>query len=125
MATRSIIGKINSDGSVTAVYCHWDGYKEEVGNKLLEFYNSTEKVDQLLTLGSLSSLGSTLQDTVAYHRDRGEDWDTCKPKTYPSRDGMLRNEYVYLWDGTQWLWSSLSLDPYSLSPRYVDWAPLR
>ena len=26
MATRSAIGYINIDGTVTGTYCHWDGY---------------------------------------------------------------------------------------------------
>jgi len=28
MATRSNIGIVNEDGSVTGIYCHWDGYPE-------------------------------------------------------------------------------------------------
>ncbi len=28
MATRSNIGIVNDNGSVTGIYCHWDGYPE-------------------------------------------------------------------------------------------------
>lgn len=27
MATRSNIGIVNQDGSITGIYCHWDGNK--------------------------------------------------------------------------------------------------
>ena len=38
MATRSFIGKLNHDGSITVVYCHWDGYPEGVGETLVKHY---------------------------------------------------------------------------------------
>ena len=57
MATRSAIGMQNRDGSVTAVYCHYDGYPEHNGAILLEHYGRV-KTQQLLALGDLSSLGS-------------------------------------------------------------------
>ncbi len=35
MATRSNIGIVNEDGSITGIYCHYDGYPEYVGKMLL------------------------------------------------------------------------------------------
>jgi hypothetical protein len=60
MATRSTIGVLNTDGSVTAVYCHWDGYPEHNGKVLMENYTTEEKVRELIGLGSISSLGSKI-----------------------------------------------------------------
>jgi hypothetical protein len=57
MATRSTIGVLNTDGSVTAVYCHWDGYPEHNGKILNENYTTEEKVRELIGFGSISSLG--------------------------------------------------------------------
>ena len=56
MATRSKIAIENADGTVTAVYCHWDGYPEGNGMILAEHYRHREKVQQLIDLGSISSL---------------------------------------------------------------------
>jgi hypothetical protein len=56
MGTRSTIGVLNTDGSVTAVYCHWDGYPEHNGKILMENYITEEKVRELIDLGSISSL---------------------------------------------------------------------
>ena len=60
MATRSTIGILNTDGSVTAVYCHWDGYPEHNGKILIENYTTEEKVRELIGLGSISSLGAKI-----------------------------------------------------------------
>ena len=54
MATRSTIGVLNTDGSVTAVYCHWDGYPEHNGKILIENYTTEEKVRELISFGSIS-----------------------------------------------------------------------
>ena len=60
MATRSNIGIVNEDGSVTGIYCHWDGYPEHNGKLLLKYYNTTGIVYELMDLGDLSSLNENL-----------------------------------------------------------------
>ena len=88
MATRSRIGIQKEDGSVTSIYCHWDGYPDHNGKLLLSNYTEREKVEELIALGSISSLRANVAPdsdhsfekpqedvTVAYHRDRGEDLD--------------------------------------------------
>lgn len=56
MATRSNIGILNEDGTVTAIYCHWDGYPEGVGLTLVNHYQDEDRVRELLSLGSISYL---------------------------------------------------------------------
>ena len=73
MATRSRIAIENQDGSVTSVYCHWDGHIETNGVILNNNYNTKDKVEELIALGDLSALHRTIDKTVAYHRDRDED----------------------------------------------------
>jgi hypothetical protein len=88
MATRSRIGIENEDGTVSSIYCHWDGYPSNNGKILSTHYTDRDKVNELIALGSISSLKQNVapdsdhsfekpQDdvTVAYHRDRGEDLD--------------------------------------------------
>lgn len=70
MGTRSNIGMVHEDGSVTMNYCHWDGYPSHNGKILLENYTTTEKVRKLLALGDLSILGESTETCIAYHRDR-------------------------------------------------------
>jgi hypothetical protein len=86
MATRSRIGIENEDGTVSSVYCHWDGYPSHNGDLLVKHYSDRENVEALISLGSISSLRKNLVNTsgthsfespqedvtIAYHRDRGE-----------------------------------------------------
>lgn len=112
MATRSRIALELSDGSIKSVYCHWDGYPKNNGRILQENYQSLEKVEKLIGLGTLSYLAEELEApdgashsfespisgvTVAYHRDRGEDYDP--PRKNTSRSEFIKSdveEYGYL-----------------------------
>ena len=74
MSTRSFIGAIdNKDSSntrVVGVYCHYDGYPDHHRPILKNNYATEKDVYDLISLGDISSLDSTLAITVAYHRDR-------------------------------------------------------
>lgn len=56
MATRSRIGIENEDGTVSSVYCHWDGYPSNNGRILVAHYTDREKVKELISLGAISAL---------------------------------------------------------------------
>ena len=116
MATRSNIAYKTAEGKIRSVYCHWDGYVANNGKILLENYTDIEKIEALVALGSISSLGAELgeqQDfdnrdtqkdewTLAYHRDRGEQLVVNEYDDIPSWiDDM--EEYAYLWNGKEWL----------------------
>ena len=108
MSTRGAIGMRQPDGTVRAVYVHHDAYVVGVGAILGGWYGTPELVKGLLDLGDLSSLGTTLADTVAYHRDRGEDMRVARH--YRDIDAYRRNgrrdlgaDYLYLFDGRHWL----------------------
>jgi hypothetical protein len=122
MATRSNIAIKNTDGTIRSIYCHWDGYPAHNGEMLRRYYNTTDKINQLIDLGSVSSLRPELGEkhpfdrnyeepelegmydnwTLAYHRDRGEDLriDTFQDAVEYVDAG---EEYMYLWDGQNWL----------------------
>ncbi len=89
MGTRSTIAIQNEDGTVTGIYCHWDGYLSHNGRILQDHYTTEAQVRELIALGDISSLGAnigeqhnfnapdpaeTLAETrcTAYARDRGE-----------------------------------------------------
>lgn len=56
MSTRSYIGELYKDGSVLFVYCHFDGYPEHRLPILNKYYDTHEKVQELLALGRISVL---------------------------------------------------------------------
>jgi len=117
MSTNSTIAVQHKDGSVSQVYCHWDGYVSWNGKMLLEHYNSLLAAEKLVALGDISSLnrsiaggvGHTFNDpikgeTVFYGRDRND------PNTAPSVFATLSDyyskfdgqEYNYLFRNGEW-----------------------
>jgi hypothetical protein len=89
MATRSRIGMELENGTIKSIYCHWDGYPSHNGRILLDHYQDVEKVKALIELGDISSLNKEVSTdaphsfdkpcdgvTVAYHRDRGEPFNS-------------------------------------------------
>ena len=120
MATRSNIGYVLPNGNARMVYAHWDGYIACNGRILHENYQQARKIAQLIELGDISSLGAEIgrqhsfdaRDgeenwTTFYGRDRGE---TGIAPVEVAVDDMLQNEYAYLWNGTEWLVSSVHLE---------------
>lgn len=90
MSTRSHIGIENSDGTVTYVYCHWDGYPTGVGAEIVDL--NRLKARQLIAGGDMSTPGE-------YYKARGEDWEHVKPKTAKSVAAYLQEaneDYTYL-----------------------------
>lgn len=73
MSTRSKIAIRRKDGSFQGIYCHFDGYLNYTGEILDKFYDTTEKVEKLISLGNLAKLGFKPADCFAYCRDGGED----------------------------------------------------
>ena len=98
MATRSNIAMKTTTGKIVSVYCHWDGYVANNGKILLENYTDIDKIEALVALGSISSLG----EQVGYSRDRGEKLSIQEYASIPDWiDDM--EEYAYLWNGQEWL----------------------
>lgn len=64
MATRSTIALEFADGTVGQIYCHWDGYLEHNGAILQKHYSDPFKLQRLIDLGDLSSLGPEIGE---YH----------------------------------------------------------
>lgn len=107
MATRSIIGQVQEDASIKAIYCHWDGYLEGVGQTLADHYSDPAKVTELINLGDLSSLLPDTISSIAYGRNKGEtDTEAKEFKTveeliqYGNEAGA---EFIYLFgDAEGW-----------------------
>ena len=101
MGTRSRIGVMHGD-KLKSVYCHWDGYLSHNGKILQNHYDSA-KANHLVSLGNLSSLGTTIGEKhdfdtrtdccTFYGRDRGESGvDFTVDQSY---DEFLSKDYDY------------------------------
>jgi len=108
MATRSSIAVENLDGSVSVVYCHFDGYLSNNGRILQEHYTDRTKVASLMQLGDLSSLDKNIgnsdgkkrskDECVFYGRDYNESDTECRIyETYDDYiNGPENQEFNYI-----------------------------
>ena len=125
MATRSNIAIVNQDGSITGIYCHWDGYPEYVGKMLLNHYNNVGIINELLNLGNLSNLDKNVNPTeshtfdkpqdgvcVAYGRERGEkDQEAIVFEDLGEfEDGASNSwaDYQYLFEDGKWSYRNVN-----------------
>ena len=118
MGTRSAIGIKHGD-VIKAVYCHYDGYLEYVGRTLLLYYQDSVKVNRLISMGDMSTLGAAIGNKHAfnnrsnyidegsaeqctfYGRERWEDnvgfWTFQKEQDFVDNFNA-GEEYFYLYD---------------------------
>ena len=129
MATRSRIGIQLSDDSILSVYCHWDGYPEFNGVKLIEHFNSYDKASELIDGGDISALwtnvgwnNETLEQTgPLYYSSRGEDLaprldsDLCE---YLLPAGA--EEYHYLFTNGKWVCYNMNQFDDSKLPEVIE-----
>ena len=127
MSTRSSISKVNEDGTITGIYCHFDGYLSGNGDLLLNHYKDSEKVNKLVSLGDISSLNEEVDPpkdvehsytkphkgvTVAYGRDRGE--TGVEPTVSKNSEDYAKKwsdswcEYFYQFRNNKWYWGKNS-----------------
>ena len=126
MATRSAIGIKHGD-RIKAVYCHYDGYLEQVGRALYTHYQSSVKVNKLISMGDMSCIGADvgekhvfnerseyMPDGIAtectfYGRDRGE--EGVEHKSFATETDFIDYyngcgcEFYYLYDHGVWYYS--------------------
>lgn len=131
MGTRSFIAHQTESG-ITGIYCHWDGYLSHNGKLLRCYYRYPEKVAQLIALGDISSLAPEIGEkhdflnrpedqTTFFHRDRGEDWETCKPRHFATLDALLQAaancgcEFLYLFNGRNWQYAERGAQYFGMS----------
>lgn len=100
MGTRSRIGLALGPDQIVSVYCHYDGYIQHNGRKLVEHYNTESAVEELIDGGDMSSLHSTHmwesapmkqilhhadgRQTTDYVRDADQNWVYSPAKAEPS-----------------------------------------
>jgi hypothetical protein len=118
MGTRSRIGLQLANESILSVYCHWDGYPEFNGVKLVEYHNSFQKAAALVDGGDISALHTNLgwdrevlpETGPLYYADRG---DVSEPRLDADLAEYLSDgeEYAYLFANDEWVCYDLHNGP--------------
>lgn len=115
MGTRSFVG-VQVGDVIRAVYVHFDGYLDGVGQDL-QVYTTQQEVEDLISHGDRSSLDS------GYYRDRGD--TDVDPSEHGSFDEFFEacdgswGEYYYLFRDGVWYCGTT----YSSSPLYRKLVP--
>jgi hypothetical protein len=105
MGTRSRIGLVLDTDHIVSVYCHYDGYIQHNGRKLVELFNTQDLVEDLINGGDMSCL-----DTI-------HTWETAPLKqTIIREDGTQCVDYPRDNDGN-WIYSPVKSES---SPQYYS-----
>lgn len=129
MSTNSRIGIQRENGEIESIYCHWSGFPEWVGRVLQDHYASEKRVNELMALGNLSSLGPMIGKVhdfddnsydniwcMAYGRDRGDtkNYQALKHTDFSDFVGY-REQYTYLFKDGKWY-----MVVFDVKPKLVD-----
>ena len=142
-----MIGKLEEGGRVRAVYCHWGGSPDMANNGgiLALHWDDPAKLDQLLDMGSLSSLGEEFGefhpwndydhlDWCSFHQ---RDWrrgpEGYEALTFPTDRHYISTargmtcEYAYMWTPDRgWLFVTIPQNAWPLPEEIerVEWQNL-
>ena len=106
MATRANIMITSDWKNFASAYCHWDGGLWYVGELLNEHYNDTDTILDLVSLGAMSSLKETVEDTA---NDGGNVYaNESSPFEMKTEENVFipncGEEFLYVWDTKQEMW---------------------
>ena len=106
MGTHAMIGICNEDGSVTASYCHYDGYVEGVGRTLVEHYDTQYDAEIVAKGGYMSALYDDYLTTrqEAVHNEGSITFESVDHYFKEAGD-YAGADYLYLWDGDAWFFT--------------------
>lgn len=116
MATNAHIGYIEND-KITYTYLHYDGYPSHTGKILYEEYNNIDKIKELVNLGYLESIDTN--EVIAFHRNKGHDFDHVKPETTSELNKFTTSEFNYLFNVKTEKWTFYTnLGSFNLETEY-------
>ena len=130
MSTNSLIGIMDNDSLLNcrAIYCHWNGYPENVGAILNGHYKDLEKVEELLKLGTLVSLSENISSCDTF----GEK-ERINKHNFAVPNGVVEYwatvEWVYLFNPNTLKWHTYKVvgigeEEKTIEERFIDYAPL-
>ncbi len=104
MATSSMIGYLNADGTVVASYCAYDGYLSGIGYELTTYFKTEAKAAVLAVSGDMKSI-----DNGKVTRISGGD----RANTFNSIQEFVSHalnenqwDYVYLFANKKWYYQT-------------------
>jgi hypothetical protein len=114
MATRALLGSIQTDAAgnqvLTSTYNHYDGYPENLGAGLNNFYDQTDAAIKISNQGYISYLDPETGEIEAKHKEPADknilpdSYEDAMREVYSIADSYGA-DYVYLYDfdNMEWL----------------------
>ena len=113
MATRALLGSIQTDAAgnqvLTSTYNHYDGYPENLGVGLNNFYDQTDAAIKISNQGYISYLDPETGEIDAKHKEPAD--KTVLPDSYEDAMREIYSiadsygaDYVYLYDFDDMEW---------------------
>lgn len=115
MGTNATLVVQLADGNYKVSSVNYDGYPSYALRMLREHYNDYDKAVELINLGALSILAESIEcpeghcfntpvdgHTIAYGRDRGEDWHLVKPRILSFLPKKIGTDYRYVFKDGEW-----------------------
>lgn len=119
MSTRSYIIQEQNE-KFTGIYCHWDGYIAHNGKILLEHYSNHKALTKIMSKGDMSVLDEQ-PEQCRHYIGMGRELENVQTIEAESIDELVSIaensgcEYIYHFDGEQWLYANRGLQYFGMS----------
>ncbi len=108
MSTRATIGIKQSNGTITCIYCWYDGYPKYTGHILAKYYDTPEKIETLMKGGHIGTIKPTpeLCTHMSWHGDKTPNNRQAQIyqdiEHYKRRILQINFDYGYLFEDGKW-----------------------
>jgi len=113
MATRALIGYLDTDGGVlTTTYNHYDGYPSNLGKALNKFYNTPEKAKEIANKGYVSYIDPETGEIEAANK-QAPGKVKLSTNFLDAMDEIAEEidsyggDYGYIWDNSKGEWITI------------------
>ena len=124
MATRALIGYLNSDNTITTTYNHYDGYPENLGVALDRHYDTDETAKEIANLGYVSFIEPLNGDIEANNQDRpitvGDEDLISSLQYFKEEAGNVDYAYLYVPGLGEWVSSKTSIKMELFVDTFID-----
>jgi hypothetical protein len=124
MATRALIGYLNSDNTITTTYNHYDGYPENLGVALDKFYDTDERAKEIANMGYVSYVSSDGGDIEANNKSApitvGDEDLISSLQYFKDEAGNVDYAYLYVPGLGEWVNSKTSIKMDLFVDTFID-----
>lgn len=112
MSTHGIIAMVN-EGKIVGTVCQYDGYPEHLGCELATRFATAEEVKEVLKRGDIRGIENGQVEYYENGNNKLDEWNSMGELIRSAAVPTI--SYVYLWDGTRWIFAD----------RQHDWTDLK